>query len=345
MRHPGTGSKHRAAAALLLAAAALAPAPAAAWGHTGHRMVSRLGLLALPDDVPAFLRDPLAAEWIATLGPELDVSKGSGEAHDKELDPGHFVDLDDAGRVMGILPVDALPPTREAYDTALRAGGQTQYSAGYLPYSLLIGWQQLRKDFASWRADRAALRLAESEEDRAFFRRHLEERETLLLRDLGVWSHYVGDASQPMHVSIHFNGWGDHPNPQGFTTAKTTHANFEGEFVRARVDPARVAAAIPPTVECGCGIEQRITAILTASLAELEPFYRLEASGAFAGAGTPAGEAFAVARIAAGSAALRDLVVEAWRASATWVVGYPTMPVAEIEAGTLRLTRQSYVRD
>jgi hypothetical protein len=28
---------------------------------------------------------------------------------------------------------------------------------------------------------------------------------------LGIWSHYGGDASQPLHVSIHYNGWGDYP--------------------------------------------------------------------------------------------------------------------------------------
>jgi hypothetical protein len=41
---------------------------------------------------------------------------------------------------------------REQYDTLLRAKGITQYKAGYLPYSIVDGWQQIRKDFAYWRA-------------------------------------------------------------------------------------------------------------------------------------------------------------------------------------------------
>ena len=44
-----------------------------------------------------------------------------------------------------------------------------------------------------------------------------ERREQHDPADLGDWAHFVGDGSQPMHVSVHFNGWGDFPNPRGFT--------------------------------------------------------------------------------------------------------------------------------
>jgi hypothetical protein len=68
--------------------------------------------------------------------------------HDKEGDTGHYIDLADYGKAMGIVALNRQPTTREAYDTQLRAGGSTQYKAGYLPYSIVDGWQQLRKDFA-----------------------------------------------------------------------------------------------------------------------------------------------------------------------------------------------------
>ncbi len=57
----------------------------------------------------------------------------------------------------------------------------------------------------------------------------------VIIRDLGVWSHYIGDGSQPMHVSVHYNGWGNYPNPNGYTMAKI-HAYFEGEYVRRPTD-------------------------------------------------------------------------------------------------------------
>ncbi len=84
----------------------------------------------LPDSVPAFVRTPEATAEIAVMGGKLDRSKGDGETHDKERDPGHYVDLADDGSVMGVLPIDKLPGTREAYDAQRHAGGHTQYKAG-----------------------------------------------------------------------------------------------------------------------------------------------------------------------------------------------------------------------
>src|SRR5262245_16215001 len=153
-------------------------------------------------------------------------------------------DLTDDGKAMGVVPLDKLPVTREADDTQLRTGGSTQYKAGYLPYSIVDGWQQIRKDFAYWRAAVKGAETASSPEERAWFEADRRLREKLTLRDIGVWSHYVADASQPMHVSVHFNGWGDYPNPIGFTNSKKIHAYFEGEFVKKNLKRDAVAAQV-----------------------------------------------------------------------------------------------------
>ncbi|HYG28548.1 MAG TPA: S1/P1 Nuclease, partial [Caulobacteraceae bacterium] len=55
-------------------------------------------------------------------------------------------------------------------------------------------------------------------------------------------------------------------------------------------------------------------------------------AGGFAPA-DPRGRDFSEMVLAAAAAELRDLVVEAWRASANATVGWPETPVAEIEAG------------
>jgi hypothetical protein len=263
----------------------------------------------------------------------------------RSADPGHYVDLDEQGRVFGILALEELPATREGYDTRLRAGGHTQYTAGYLPYSLLSGWQQVRKDFAWVRAATAGLAQAETAEDRAFFTALLVQRQALALHNIGLWSHYVADASQPLHVSVHYNGWGNFPNPRGFTQARTIHAQFESDFVRAHANWEAVAALVPPPVDCGCPIQQRLRTYLRATLAQVEPLYELELTGAFREAGTPAGLDFVHARLAAGVAELRDLILEAWRSSATAQIGYPPLEVTAIEAGRLRVTRGSFWRD
>jgi hypothetical protein len=54
--------------------------------------------------------------------------------------------MTDNGDVMGVIPLAKLLPTREAC-SELRAKGFTQHKAGYLPYAIADGWQQIHKDF------------------------------------------------------------------------------------------------------------------------------------------------------------------------------------------------------
>lgn len=327
----------------LAIALALLPTASFGWGATGHEWVSGIAVEKLPDSVPAFVRTPEAAAEIAVMGRELDRSKGAGKTHDAERDPGHYVDLADDGSVEGIVLLDKLPATREEYDTLLRAGGKTQYKAGYLPYSIVDGFQQLRKDFAYWRALTKAIETAETPEERAWFEADRRLREKLTLRDLGVWSHYGGDASQPLHVSVHYNGWGDFPNPEGYTTKKI-HAHFEGEFVKRNLKRDAVAAEVEPYRPCGCMIEQRTKALLLGSLAQVSPLYALEKEGGFK-KGDQRGAAFATTRLAVGAQAVRDMIVQAWEESADTPIGYPMVNVRDIESGKVRATRKLFGAD
>jgi hypothetical protein len=315
-----------------------------AWGATGHEWVSGIAIEKLPDSVPAFVRTPEVAAEIAVIGRELDRSKGAGKMHDAERDPGHYIDLADDGAVMGVLPLAKLPGTRKAYDTDLRAKGFTQYDAGYLPYSIIDGWQQIRKDFAYWRALTKAIETARSPEERAWFEGDLRLREKITLHDIGIWSHYVGDASQPLHVSIHFNGWGDFPNPNGYTNSKKIHAYFEGEFVKGNLSRSAVAAEVGPYVDCQCSIEVETRNLLEATLAQVGPLYALEKEGGFK-KGDPRGIAFATARLAAGATALRNMIVDAWNDSANTPIGYPMVNVRDIESGKVRATRDLFGAD
>jgi len=304
---------------------------ALAWGSTGHRLIGREAVLALPDDMPSFVRTDAAAEAVGELAREPDRWKDAGLAHDADRDPGHYVNPGDDGTISGGPSIKALPPTREAYDTALRAVGATSWKVGYLPYSIIDGWQQLRKDFAYWRADTAGAAKTADPAHRAWLAADGAQRQALILRDLGALAHYVGDGSQPLHVTIHFNGWGPFPNPQGYTE-QHVHGLFEGEFVRNNVTAAAVRAAIAPYRDCQCDIAGWTSAYLTATASRVTPFYDLQKAGAFS-PGDVRGRAFATERLAAGASALRDLVVDAWRASATWRVGWPEIGVADIVAG------------
>ncbi len=345
----------RAVLAALLALFVAAPAPAAAWGASGHEWVSGLAMEHLPAEIPAFLRTKAAIADIELLSREPDRWRGAGRTHDAERDPGHYIDLDDAGLVFGVTPLADLPETRADYDTGLRVKGYEQYRAGYLPYSIVDGWQQLVKDFGYWRVNRVGERSAKTSADRAWFKADRKLRERLILRDLGVWSHYVGDASQPHHTSLHFDGWGNYPNPKNYFTGKGFHSRFEGAFVKANLSRAQVAALMVPYKACDCPIWVRTKTYLAASHAELEPLFALEAQGAFpapvqnpdltyqrsAPADGP-GAQFALARLAASANMLRDMILDAWRASDAISVGYPAVPVADVESGKIVPARTLY---
>ncbi len=231
------------------------------------------------------------------------------------------------------VPFSALPATREDYDTALRAAKTDEYKEGFLPYEIIDGWQQLEKDFALWRAARAGEKFAKSAADRAWYTKDRKLREMLTLRDLGVWGHFVGDGSQPLHVSAHYNGWGDGPNPQGFTTQKGIHSKFEEAFVVANLTETNIAAVLPAPADCRCTIQAHTQLLLNNALSHAVEVYQFEKDGALDKA-TPEAKTFTATRIAEGAAMLRDMVTDAWRQSADMVVGYQQkLPMKDVEAG------------
>ena len=294
-------------------------------------MVGELAIRALPTELPAFVRSRTAALAVGELSREPDRSRDSGEIHDSDRDPAHFVDVLDDGTIMGGPRLDALPKTRAAYEVALQAAGSHSWQAGYLPYAIVDRWQQLRKDFAYWRVLQAAERNRAWTKNRAWFAADRIRREAQILQHIGELSHFVGDGAQPMHVTIHYNGWGDLPNPRGFTTAKV-HGPFEGALVRATVRPAAVASRLAPLRFCDCSIEQRTARYLETTQALVIPFYELEKAGGL-DPGDPRGPAFARDQLARGASELRDQIVEAWRASAKQAVGWKPVQPADVAAG------------
>lgn len=321
----------RLAAAALAVLAAATPTALLAWGNTGHRIVGELAIRALPSDLPAFLRTKQAALDVGELSREPDRSKGSGKVHDTDRDPGHFVDLDDNGKILGGPPMLPLAATRADYETQLRAAGIDQWKAGYLPYAIIDRYQQLTTDFAYWRVLSAAEKNNAWKKNRAWFRQDRLRREALILKSVGELSHFVGDGSQPLHVTTHFNGWGDYPNPSGYSTARL-HGPFESDLVQATVKPEAVAAKMTPYKSCNCPIEQRVGAYLTQTGKFVIPFYEMEKAGGLA-PGDPRGTALATERMAVGASELRDLIVEAWKASANAKIGWRPVAVQDVVAG------------
>jgi hypothetical protein len=315
----------------LSVAAVLLSSSALAWGPDGHRMISTVAIQSLPDEVPAFLRAPGAADEAGYLGPEADRQRGAGQSFDDERSPAHFVDVNDDLTILGGPSLKDLPVSREKYDSDLRAKGSDQYKAGYLPYSIQQGFQLLSKDLAYWRVDVWGEKNGKTDAERAWYAKDRARREQIALHDLGFWSHFVGDGSMPLHASVHFNGWGKYPNPDGFTQAKI-HSPFESKYVHENITEKDVAAAVPAYRDCQCAIWTRTAEYLVASNSQVVPLYRLEKQGAF-GKATPEGTAFVSQQLARGAAELRDMIIDAWHHSEALGVGYPEKNVTDIEAG------------
>ena len=311
---------------------ASSPDAALAWGSAAHRMTAGLVSQSLPLELPQFLRSPEAARQIGEVAREPDRSKGAGDPYDSDAGPAHHVDVGDDLKISRGPLLSALPATRELYDTALRAAGSNEYRAGYLPYAIIDGWQRLVVDLAYWRADVAGAKNATTPSERTWFLKDQYTREGMTIRDLGIWAHFVADASQPMNVSVHSEGWGNFPNPEKFSTAKDVRARFESTVLRSHIVEKDVAALLAPIRDCRCTIQRRVSDYLSATQREVVALYRLEKLTGFAD-NHAGGKAFVSQRLAAATVQMRDLIVDAWRRSAEISVGNPATPLRDIESG------------
>jgi hypothetical protein len=266
------------------------------WGADGHRMATRAALAHLPPGMPAFFRE--AGAQLEYLGPEPDRwrSRNLKEMDDAwEFD--HYIDLEN-------VPENALDASdRYTFIAALYAAGieRPQQFVGFLPWRTLELYQRLLTEFAIWRN-------SEGDPERAFV-------EARILNDAGILGHYVADAAQPHHTTIHFNGWAEEaPNPRGFTTARDFHSRFESAFVRAHVTFQDVDALMAPSPMEIQDPREAVWVHVRASNASVVRLYELEMEFGFdpGGPADPGLTDFVAQRLTAGAEMLRALWWSAW---------------------------------
>jgi hypothetical protein len=273
------------------------PPVARAWGNEGHRMVNRLAAATLPADTPAFLRSEAAVNEIEYLGPEPDRWRSHAEPElvaAQALE--HFIDLE---------PADALGPlphNRLDFEGKVFAAGQRPEKVGLQPWVATEVWERLKAALREYRSLSAAKQDTRAVEQAAIFY-------------AGWLGHYVGDAAQPLHTTIHYNGWVG-PNPNGYTAEHKIHWQFEGPFVAANEhEPAVRAKMTAPKAVEGDFFDNYV-AYLRHTKTYVEKVYQLEKAGGFVGAGTAESRDFTADRLAAGASMLRDLIYTAWLESA-----------------------------
>ena len=278
---------------ILLASAFLHAPFAYAWGNQGHRIINRLAVTNLPLDCPAFLRSPAAIDEIEYLGPEPDRWRSPGEPElNAAQAPEHFIDLELADAL------GPLPRRRLDFEATAFAAGQRPEKIGLQPWEATEVWERLKAALREYRNLSAAHQDTRAVEQAAIFY-------------AGWLGHYVGDASQPLHTTVQYNGWTG-PNPNGYSTAHTIHWQFEGPFVDANLHPSDVQSRMTPVHPLEGDVFADYIAYLRQSSKQVERVYQLEKTGGFVGQGTQESRDFTADRLAAGASMLRDMIYSAW---------------------------------
>jgi hypothetical protein len=246
--------------------------------------------------MPAFFRN--AGPRLSFLGPEPDRWRDSEELYSalREVNgPDHFIDIDKPQNF------DELPNDRYKYSDWLRTGGKEPKDIGFLPYSILEGYQKIQVLFRLWRDPQHASEREQIEQNIIFY--------------AGVVGHYVADGAQPLHTTIHFNGWSTSSNPD-LNTREPLHWRFEGEYVKAQLKPEDFDALVKPAQRLPDPFSD-IMKYLLDSHSQVGKVYELDKAARWNDQNrNPASKRFVAARLAAGSQMLANLWYSAWTNSA-----------------------------
>jgi hypothetical protein len=322
----------------VLAAAFVLAAPLHAWDHPGHRMVNQLALAALPKEFPAFVHEPANAERIAYLSGEADRWRAVPDLympHSGGSWTDHFLDLEyipmagmeiaklpsfrydfvvqyAAGRAAHLHNFEPIDPARNA--------DHTREWPGFAPWAITEGFGRLRAAFAT---------LKTFEEQNLGTPEELANAQATIVHLMGFMGHYVGDCAQPLHTTLHHNGWAGE-NPKGYTTWRGFHSWVDGKdggiFEKAgiQLEPilARVRTAEPISLADRADARDPmfVAAVdyLVRQHAHVEPLYQLEKTGKLGNAPdakgvADEGRAFIEARLLDGGQMLAAIWLTAWR--------------------------------
>jgi hypothetical protein len=276
---------------------------AGAWDYEGHHAINELALASLPKDFGGFELTPALKGRIEYLAGEPDRWRNIGDLPLKNFNgPDHYIDLEDL-KLFGLTP-ETLPMMR--YDFAAdiakaraahpekfppidpdKDADHTRELDGFLPWAITENYEKLKSDFSSLKAFRQYGGTPEE----------IANAQADCIYVMGVMGHYVGDGAQPLHTTVHFNGWvGD--NPKHYTAGPVTgmertfiHAWIDGGYFRAtggikvdaligKIQPAtRISNADQPN-----GMFKAAVNYLVEQNKFVEPLYEMEKNGQLTGA-------------------------------------------------------------
>lgn len=292
------------------------------WDAAGHRAITLLALDGLSPEAPAFLREESTRKMIASQACEPDRWRAvSTPALTHVSNPDHYIDAEDlpnAGLALATLPelrydyVAAIVRSRAAEHAAAappedaKDAAHVHLTPGTLPYAIV-------EDYAKLQAAFKTLRILEKLNDpaRAF---QVDQCRANVVCAMGVLSHFVGDAAQPLHTTRHHHGWvGENPND--YTRRYSFHAEIDGgvlEFHALRYDTLKPAAHFDAALDAKDPMPG-VKTYIDRSFHRVEPLYALDKSG---GLLKDEGKTFVTERLTDASAVLAALYNAAWQSAA-----------------------------
>ncbi len=298
-----------------------------AWDYEGHHAINELALASLPPDFGGFTLTPVMKDRVAFLAGEADRWRNVGDLPLKHFNgPDHYIDLEDL-RWYGLTP-DTLPLMRYDFVADIareraahpekfppidptRDTDHTRELSGFLPWTITEYYEKLKSCFSYLKT----------------FQKYggtpteIENAQANVIYVMGVMGHFVGDGSQPLHTTMHFNGWVG-KNPQGYTTERTFHALIDGGYFRKTggIDVQKLAAKIHPAERIKNagepdGMFRDAVAYLVAQNKLVEPLYQMEKEGKLTGEGDKglAGKEFLNGQLVKAGQMLGDIWYTAWQ--------------------------------
>jgi hypothetical protein len=290
-----------------------------AWGPRGHESANRAALDAMPANGPIFLKR--YSDWIAKTGPVPDSWRGNSEPYSKIFeDPNHGW-FKEQFAFMQSIPRSRYEFVLRLYDEYLRIKGSDPERAaltnvrwtGTLPYAAMENYDRMKSAMRLYRRAIAA-NTPESAKDAGF-----------IAQDIAFYTgwlgHYTADGAQPLHDTIHHDGWLG-PNPRGYTTDPRVHGRFESGFV----DLIQLTDAdLVPLIEKPKKLEDPFASILAHlddASTHVEEVYILDKTGALSDKNNQPAAKLVRTQLAKAAALLRDLTYTAWIESEKPVAPY-----------------------
>jgi hypothetical protein len=304
--------------------------PLSAWGVRGHTVANLAAVEGIPEDGPTFLKAQEA--YIGHLGTIPDTWRGYTEPYlriSEDANHGWYTEQFDFipnpphSRTEFILRVYDQYLKTKAADPDRAKLLNIRYT-GLQAYSIMEGYERMKAGMRLYRAvdspQQARANIASTLAAISPLFSDAGQVKQMLANDIAFYmgwvGHYVADAAQPLHNSMHHDGWSG-ANPKGYTRDPEIHGRFESRYVDL------IETSAPDLVKYMRKDARHLDDVWKATLDHsieardsVEDVYRADQRGALQKKDDQEARELVYKRLAAGASFLRDLVYTAWIESA-----------------------------